>query len=112
MPIILTEENFLLDKFRDEFIEYAKHTPAIIPNFKLWRKPELKFNLVRFLVREHDSFLGIICGFFSIEILRDYTLERKISLDAGWIFIFGISLTLWIILKSMKKYLKSIDKAP
>jgi len=110
VPIILAEENFLLAKFKDAFTEYARHTPAMVPNFKLWRNPELKFNVVRFLAREHDSFMGIVWGFFFVEILRDYTLENKISFDAGWIFIFGISLTLWIILKSMKKYLKSIDK--
>ena len=112
VPIILAEESFLLDKFKDVFIEYAKRTPAIVPNFKLWNKPELKFNTVRFLSREHDSFWGIICGFFFIEILRDYTLEKKISFDWGWIFIVGINFTLWAILKSRKKYLKSIDKGP
>ena len=110
IPIILAEESFLLDKFQDTFIEYAKRTPALIPDFKSWKKPELKFNFARFLAREHDTFIGVLWAFFFIEILRDYTLENKISFDAGWIAIMGFGMTLWIILKSMKKYLKSIDK--
>lgn len=110
IPVILLEEDFLLDKFKDAFIEYAKQTPALVPNFKLWRKPELKFNIARFLARENDSFFGVIWAFFLIEILRDYTLENKISFDAGWVAIMGFCSTLWVILKSMRRYLKSIDK--
>lgn len=109
IPVILVEEDFLLDKFKYAFIEYAKQIPTLVPNFKLWRKPELKFNIARFLAREHDSFFGIIWAFFLIEILRDYILESKISFDAGWVAIMVFCSTLWVVLKSMKRYLKSID---
>ena len=110
IPIILVEEHFLIEKFKDTFMEYAKYTPAILPNPKLWKKPELKFNFARYLAREHDSFLGIIAVFFFIELLKNYTLENKISFDAGWVFIIAITLIVWSILKIMKKYLKGIDK--
>ncbi len=110
VPIILTEEHFLLEKFKDVFAEYAKHVPALAPNFKLWRKPELKFNAIRFLAREHDSYMGIMWGFFFVKLLKDYTIEKRIIFNSGWTIIFLVSLGLWSILKSKKKYLKSIDK--
>lgn len=110
IPIILAEEHFLFEKFKDVFAEYAKQAPALAPNFKLWKKPEIKFNTIRFLAREHDSYMGIMWGFFFVKLLKDYTLQKRLVFNPGWTIIFIVSLSLWIILKFKKKYLKSIDK--
>lgn len=110
VPIILREERFLLDSFKDEFVNYTSITPALIPNFKLWKKPGIKFNLIRVLAREHDTFLGIIWGFFVVKAYSDYIVNQRIVFNKIWTSVFVVSWVIWVILKSKKKYLKSIDK--
>ena len=110
VPIIIREEEFLLQTFKEKFLNYAQCTPALLPNFKLWKRPELKFNFLRALYREHDTFIGLIFGFFSIEMLREYAINKRFYPEQPWTSIFIVALIIWGILKTLKKYLKSIDK--
>ncbi|MBU4251994.1 MAG: isoprenylcysteine carboxylmethyltransferase family protein [Candidatus Omnitrophica bacterium] len=42
--IIFTEEEFLRSKFKEQFMEWAKNTPIVIPRFRNWKKPERNFS--------------------------------------------------------------------
>jgi len=110
VPIVIREEEFLLQTFKDDFLSYIQYTPALLPNFKLWKRPELKFNFKRVLHREHDTFLGLIFGFYAIEMLREYAINKRFYPEQPWTSIFILALIIWGILKTLKKYLKSIDK--
>jgi protein-S-isoprenylcysteine O-methyltransferase Ste14 len=114
IPIILREEQFLLNTFGEEYTNYAKCTPGLLPNLRLWKRPKLKFNLIRVLYREHDAFIGIMAGFYAFEVFKDAMHEEFYldKIDKIWTLVFVISFVIWIVLKSMKKYLKSIDKEP
>lgn len=112
VPIILNEEAFLYQKFGEEFLQYAKRTPILMPNLKLWRKPRLRFNIVRTLYREHDGLMGIVTAFFVVELLREHAIHNKFYLDVHWAFIFLATFILWLFLKIFKKSLILIDKAP
>jgi protein-S-isoprenylcysteine O-methyltransferase Ste14 len=109
-PIILREEEFLSESFKEGFSAYAQGVPALLPDFKLWKKPELKFNLARVLYREHDTYMGIAFGFFAVQTIRQSFINGKLYLDKFWGVIFIISLLIWTALKNSKKYLKSLDK--
>jgi protein-S-isoprenylcysteine O-methyltransferase Ste14 len=54
--IIFTEEEFLRDKFKDQFMEWAKDTPIVIPRFRNWRKPDLRFSFKSAFRREFSTF--------------------------------------------------------
>ncbi len=110
VPIIMIEEEFLLQTFKEKFLNYAQCTPALLPNFKLWKRPELKFNFLRALYREHDTFMGFIFGFYAIEMIREYVINKKFYSEQPVTSIFIVALIIWGILKTLKKYLKSIDK--
>jgi len=110
VPIIISEEEFLLQAFKEKFLNYAQCTPTLLPNFKLWKRPELKFNFLRALYREHDTFIGLIFGFFTIEMLREYAINKRFYPEQPWTSIFIVALIIWGILKTLKRYLKSIDK--
>lgn len=109
VPIILREEAFLKQQFGKEFEQYAERTPALLPNFRLWKKPALAANFIRILYREHDTFMGIMGGFYAIKLLKDFTIQHKIIFNPVWTAVFCLSLLLWMILKAAKKHLKSID---
>jgi protein-S-isoprenylcysteine O-methyltransferase Ste14 len=114
VPIILREEEFLLGKFGQEYAEYRRRTWAVIPNFRLWKKPQLKFNFLRVLYRENGTFMGIILGFVSIETLSDAFAPKKFRLhiDWGWIAVLAVGLGRWMASRLMKKRLKALDTAP
>ncbi len=49
--LVTREENFLLNKFGQEYAEYMKTTPRFIPDFKLFHQPEAIEVRTSFIVR-------------------------------------------------------------
>jgi len=111
VPIIFQEEDFLLQKFQDAYLEYSRRTPAVIPNPLLWKRPALKFNFIRVLYREYNTFMGVIFGFAAIEAIHDFVLLRKLIFDIPWTPVFIGSLIIWIVLRTQKRRLKALDTA-
>lgn len=57
---IKSEEQFLKDKFGDDFIEYTKSVPAFIPRLTPYRKdPEAKFNWE--MVAKNHEYNALLC---------------------------------------------------
>jgi protein-S-isoprenylcysteine O-methyltransferase Ste14 len=55
--IVKEEECYLEEKFGEEFIQYRKSTPAILPNFRRWKKGQfLKKNALRM---EYSTYLTV-----------------------------------------------------
>ena len=106
--IILVEENFLLEKFKEEYKLYYSNTPRIIPSFKNWRKPVNKFNLKKSLINIKNGLLGISLLFFIINSIENYKLDSEI-ININWIFYFLIfTLMFYIYMKlSINPKLKS-----
>jgi protein-S-isoprenylcysteine O-methyltransferase Ste14 len=112
VAIIFQEEEFLLGKFQDAYREYSRRTPAIFPNPLLWKRPALKFNFIRVLYREYNTFMGTITGFAMIEAIHDLVVLRKITFDIPWTPVFIAGLIIWLIIRSQKRRLKALDTAP
>ena len=49
--IILAEEAFLEETYSDEYRNWRARTPVIIPDFRLWKAPEMKFSIRTVLKR-------------------------------------------------------------
>ena len=106
--IILVEENFLLQKFKEEYKSYYSSTPRIIPSFKNWRKPINKFNLKKSLINIKNGLLGISVLFFIINSIENYKVNSEI-INTNWIFYFLIfTLIFYIYMKlSINSKIKS-----
>lgn len=103
-PIILTEEAFLLDKFKDQYVKYAKEVNCLIPSFKNFKKSARKFSLHFVLMREHDTLLTTMLLFIAVEIMMEYAQSGKFHVDTVWIVFLVITLIIFSILKYIKKY--------
>lgn len=103
IPIILTEENFLLNKFNDKYIQYTQNVPCIIPSFKNFMKPKRKFSFNMVLVREQDTLFTTALLFLSAETIMEYFQLGKLHLDNIWLITFAIIFCVYVILKYMKK---------
>ncbi len=102
--IIFAEEEFLRKKFGDEYLDWAKKTPAIIPRFSKYRKPDLPFSMRNVLRREYNGFLAVIVVMFLFETIGDLYTRSEFDIDFGWILLLGVGFTVWIVLRTLKKY--------
>jgi len=101
--IIIAEEEFLSGKFGVVFAQWAEKTPMMIPKFKLWCRPAQPFLWQVVLSREYPGVLTITAVFAAIDAISDWFRQGKWQLDWMWVTIFGISLLIFMVLRTLKK---------
>lgn len=102
--IIFAEEVFLKHKFGDEYVRWARITPAFIPNLKGYKRADLSFSWKNVLKREYNAFFLIIVGGFFMEIIGDLFSKGKIDFEMPWLIIVCVGFTIWMTLRTLKKY--------
>lgn len=111
--IIFAEEKFLREKFGAAFVDWAENTPAIMPQFKNWRPPELAFSWKSAFKREYSSFFAMIASFTALAIIRDSLHAGKIVVDQTWLMIFTFGLIIYLTIRTLKKktqLLSTVDR--
>ncbi len=106
--IILTEEEFLHDKYGDEYDSWCARTPVIIPNFKTWQSPALSFSYKTVLKREYQGLLGMVSAFFITEIIAGLgfggqSLSVWLKEDGGWLGVFLVTLGVCLAIRHLKR---------
>lgn len=101
--IILREEEFLANKFGDEYKQFASRTNCMIPSFKNFIKSTRKFSIKQVIRNEHDTWLTTILAFVGIEIIRGYFETQTLFLIPLWVGIFALTVVIWAISKTCKK---------
>ena len=104
--IMYAEEAFLLRKFGDEWLEWAKKTPAFFPRFTNFQPSTLVFSVKNVLRREYSGFFAFIVSMFIIEVYGDWIVTGKIISDTLWLVILGIGLLTYITLRTIRKTTK------
>ncbi|MDD5560911.1 MAG: isoprenylcysteine carboxylmethyltransferase family protein [Candidatus Omnitrophica bacterium] len=107
--IIFTEEEFLRDKFKDQFIRWAEKTPIVIPRFRNWQKPELSFSLKTVCRREFSTFFSIAATFFFLEILTNFFTQNRLGVRYSWVIFFIVSLGIYLVFFILKKKTKLLN---
>lgn len=101
--VILAEESFLEGKFGDTFRTWAARTPAFLPSFSGWKRPELPFSF-RFAVgQEYTNWFAIFSGFAVFDALADSAAEHHLHIDPSWAIAWGIGLGLFAGVRFLKK---------
>jgi len=101
--VILAEESFLEGKFGDTFRNWAAKTPAFLPSFRGWKRPELPFSL-RFAVgREYVNWFAIFSGFAVFDALADSATEHYLHMDLPWALAWGVAFSLFVGVRILKK---------
>jgi protein-S-isoprenylcysteine O-methyltransferase Ste14 len=101
--IAFAEEEFLRQKFGDEYLEWANRTPAFIPRFKNWIKPEIGFSFKTAIKKEYSSIFGIIAVYTLFEIIADIFADKKFEFDTMWCIIFFSGLIFYLTIMFLKK---------
>lgn len=107
--IIFAEEAYLRDRFGNKYLEWARITPAIIPNIRLYKKPDLEFSVKNVLKREYNGFFAVIIVLFAFEIASDLIVVKKFQIHAQWAILLSVGFITWIVLRTLKKYTAFLD---
>jgi len=104
--IIFAEEEFLREKFGEEYLEWANKTPAFIPRLGNWLPPALPFSLRTVLRREYSGLFAIVAVYTFLEFLGDLLEEGRISIDRDWLWFFISGMAIYLLLRTLKKRTK------
>jgi len=114
--IMFTEEQFLRGKFGEDYLKWANVTPAIIPCFKNFKKPDMSFSLRNVIKREYPGFFGIVFFFTLYDILVMFFNEPGFSIDGFWtqikpvqMYFFGTGAAIYVIIRILVKATKLLD---
>jgi protein-S-isoprenylcysteine O-methyltransferase Ste14 len=102
VPIILTEENFLLGKFGNIFSEYTSKAPCFFPKFHLWTPSENKWSWGMVIRREYSSLLSLALSYVFVAHLRLYVIGKEIIYSKAWLIFGGVFLLMWIIVRILR----------
>ena len=106
--IILAEEDFLLNKYGETFVEFQERVPAFIPKISLWNSIDRVWSWRRALRREHDTILSIALYLVFIEYLRS-NLIAEVEFDLRLLWLVGGIIGLNIIIKLVVKLTSLLD---
>lgn len=106
--VIAAEEEYLIEKFGDEYRQWAYQTPIFIPKIQLWRSPELLFSYKTVLKREYNGVMAVAAAFFITEFVIDVGFEREPVLlwakeDWPWVAGFLMATATFFMLRTLKK---------
>ena len=101
--IIFTEENFLIDKFGNEYTQSSSETPAVIPKFNNYIKPTNKFSFYKIIVREYTSITAIIVGYCLLKCFENLCLNKEDIIDESIIYIILVTILLYFVARFIKK---------
>jgi protein-S-isoprenylcysteine O-methyltransferase Ste14 len=107
--IMFAEEEFLREKFGHSYLDWAEKTPAFIPDIRKWRSPDMIFSFRKAIKNEYKSFFAVIVSFTVLEIIGDIFVEQRLEIDRMWLSILIIGLTIYIVVRFLKKRTKILD---
>lgn len=100
--IMFAEEEFLRRSFGQEYEAWAARTPAFLPLHLHWVAPKLPFSARNVLRREYSGFFGLVATFAVLEVVSDYAATGGFQWDPVWAGIFGTSLVIYLVLRTLK----------
>lgn len=74
--IMFAEEQFLRNKFGQQYLEWSKDVPAFIPNFKNFKKSNLHFSWKKVLKKEKNGLFALFLIFCFYDILGEVIGEK------------------------------------
>ena len=113
--IIRAEERFLLDLFGQQYREYCRRVPRIIPLIirsglagNMGSELSRPFYWKRALLREHDTIFVVLLGAWGFPTLRLGLLaqDAMVGIPAVWYAVPAVATPVWLVTKWIKKSLR------
>ena len=104
--IILAEEDFLLNKFGETYMNWAKTTPVFVPSFRHWRPPEVPFSWKTALKSEYQTFTMTITAFMFLQLVRYGYPSYSFASVKIWIYLLALTLVFFTTVRLVCKNTK------
>ncbi|MFZ2089652.1 MAG: isoprenylcysteine carboxylmethyltransferase family protein [Desulfobaccales bacterium] len=101
--IMFAEEGFLLEQFGEPYRQWAARTPAFIPKFANWVKPDLPFSFKSVISREYATFFTIIAIFTGFQAIMGWFSRGVLLPDRSVTTLFVIGLSAYVMIRLIKK---------
>ena len=101
--IVLAEEVFLQHRFNQNYLDWTASTPAFVPTFRTYRRPDLKFSLRNVLRREYNGVFALIAVFFLLDLLGELARGSTYLLDPLWSVMLLAAVVVWATLRTLKR---------
>lgn len=103
--IVYAEEHFLINKYGNDYLEYALHTPAFIPKFNSYTKAKHPFRWFKAIKQEKSGILNLFLIVFIFRLTKGIIDSGSFSVEWYWSFALISSIILYLVLKILaKKY--------
>jgi len=101
--IIKTEEEYLLNKFGNTYLDWKNKTPKFFPSFKNYKPEKYSFSIKTVLKREYSSVLATVFTFFYIDTLINVKIKANDIINDQILIILIITIISTLILRTIKK---------
>jgi len=101
--IMYAEESFLLDKFGEQYADYSKKVPAILPNLRGWVGPKYSFSWIKVIRQEKAGILNLFIVIFLLKTVAYYLIRGSLGLDWWWTWALVGGLVYYLVLKLLQK---------
>ena len=105
--IMYAEEAFLTEKYGDKYTDWASRTPAFIPAFSKWIKPQYSFSWPKIIKQEKTGIMNLFIVIFVFEAIGSYIRNGEIlKMESYWWMLAVASIVWYIIIKVLQKTTK------
>jgi protein-S-isoprenylcysteine O-methyltransferase Ste14 len=101
--IMFAEEGFLLAQFGDAYRQWAARTPAFVPRWSGWVKPDLPFSLRSAISREYSTLFTIIALFTALNATMSWFARGTPVPDRFTVTLFAVGLVIYVTIRLLKK---------
>lgn len=101
--IMLREEEFLREKFKSTYLDWANETPAFFPRVIRWQSLKEPFSWKKVLRKEYTGFFFVTTVFAFLENIRDVFVMKETNLDKAFVGLCVVGLIVYIFLRTLKK---------
>lgn len=106
---MFAEEQFLRNKFGDEFNDWAARVPAFLPKFGLFVKSEVPFSLKKVLKKEKDGLLALFMIFALFNVIGKF-VDPKDNYNYYLLAACGVIVVVYCVLKFLKNKTRVLDE--
>ena len=89
---MFAEEEYLRDKFGDEYVAWSLRTPAFWPSFTNWRTPAQRFSWRAVLRAEYHALALIVVCFGLMDVAEEIVGQGRFALDWHWLILCPLGL--------------------
>ena len=101
--IMFAEEEFLRNKFSQNFVDWAARTPAFFPRLSNWQPSCRPFSLRKVLGHEYHGLFGLVVAFVCLEAGEHLAVEHNLPFERFWVVFGTFGLGTYLVLLPMKK---------